>query len=186
MIPGMLLQILTLIVETATSLVGGACLVRLYMQHQRIPFANPAGRFVFAATDWIVVPLRRIVPAIGRWDTASLLAAWLLKLVQVVVLGVLTGGVRNVAVWPVLAMVHLAALACLSLTVLLILHAVLSWLQPGSPAESLLRRLTAPILLPLQRVVPSVGGVDLAPLVGVLILQIASMVLDAVRQSLLP
>ena len=78
----MLLQILALILDTATSLVGGACLLRLFMQHQRVPFSNPVGRFVFAVSDWLVLPMRKIVPAIGRWDTASLMATWVLKLAQ--------------------------------------------------------------------------------------------------------
>ncbi len=73
------LQIVNLILDVATGLVGGACLMRLVMQWQRLPFQNPIGRFVFAVTDWMVMPLRRFLPAIGRLDTASLVAAWLMK-----------------------------------------------------------------------------------------------------------
>ena len=87
----MFLQIVNLILDVATGLVGGACLMRLVMQWQRLPFQNPIGRFVFAVTDWLVMPLRRILPAVGRLDTSSLVAAWLMKLSHVVAMWALSG-----------------------------------------------------------------------------------------------
>ena len=82
----MLYQIISLLLEVATGVLAGACLLRLYMQYQRIPMSarsgNPLGRFVFALTDWLVLPLRRVLPALGRWDLASLVAAYLLELAQ--------------------------------------------------------------------------------------------------------
>ena len=78
----MFLQILSFLLDVAAGLLGGACLLRLYMQLQRIPFGNPVGRFVFALTDWIVLPLRKILPGYKRWDFASLLAAYLFELAQ--------------------------------------------------------------------------------------------------------
>ncbi|HWP13222.1 MAG TPA: YggT family protein, partial [Ramlibacter sp.] len=75
-------QIISFLLDVAIGLLGGTCLLRLYMQHQRISFKNPVGRFVFALTDWLVLPLRRILPSMGRWDTASLVAAFLLELAQ--------------------------------------------------------------------------------------------------------
>ena len=62
----MLYQIISFVLEVATSLFGGACLLRLYMQHQRVPFGNPVGRFVFALTDGLVLHLRRVVPSTVR------------------------------------------------------------------------------------------------------------------------
>jgi YggT family protein len=180
----MLLQILALILDTATSLVGGACLLRLFMQHQRVPFSNPVGRFVFAVSDWLVLPMRKIVPAIGRWDTASLLATWVLKLAQIVVLSVLSTGVRNAPAWPILATLAVAQLMILAATVLLIAHVVLSWVQPRTPVADLVTRLVAPVLHPLRRLLPPLGGVDLSPLLAVLLLQIGSLVLDGVARSL--
>jgi hypothetical protein len=59
----MLFQIISFLLDVAAGLLGGACLLRLYMQYQRIPFGNPVGRFVFALTDWIVLPLRKVLPA---------------------------------------------------------------------------------------------------------------------------
>jgi hypothetical protein len=58
----MFFQIISFLLDVVAGLLGGACLLRLYMQYQRIPFGNPVGRFVFALTDWIVLPLRACCP----------------------------------------------------------------------------------------------------------------------------
>ena len=87
----MLLEIITFVLDVVVGFVAGACLLRLYMQHQRVPFGNPVGRMVFALTDWLVLPLRRVVPAAGRWDLASLVAALLLELAQYALLWLLLG-----------------------------------------------------------------------------------------------
>ena len=87
----MLFDILTFVVELAVTLIGGACLLRLAMRWRRMSFGNPVGRFVQGLSDWLIVPLQRVVPPSGRLDTASLLGVWLLKLAQYVLLLSLLG-----------------------------------------------------------------------------------------------
>jgi YggT family protein len=173
----MLYPIISFLLEVTAGLFGGACLLRLYMQHQRVPFANPVGRFVFALTDWLVIPLRRLLPAMGRWDTASAVGAYLLKLAQVALLGWVAGHWGGAAFWPLLALVGLAQLVVSGLTALLVVYAVMSWVQPHSPVADVLDRLCAPLLRPFRRMIPLVGGVDLTPLVVLVLLQVAGMLL---------
>ena len=78
----MLYQILTLVLDMVAGLFTGACLLRWYMQSQRIAFNNPVGQLVFGLSDWLVMPLRRVVPPLVRTDLSSLLAALLLQLAQ--------------------------------------------------------------------------------------------------------
>jgi YggT family protein len=183
----MLIQILAFLLDVVTGLVGGACLLRIFMQHQRVPFANPVGRLVFALSDWLVLPLRRILPSVGRWDTASLVGVWLLKLGQVVCLGLLTSGVgdRAAVFWPLLAALGVAQLLVSGLSALLIVQAVLTWVQPHSTLSDVLGRLCLPLLRPVQRWIPPVGGVDLSPLVVLVGLQIAGMLLAALARNVL-
>lgn len=185
----MLYQIVSLLLDVVIGLIGGACLLRLYMQHQRVPFGNPLGRFVFAVTDWLVLPLRRVLPSLGRWDTASVVGAWLLELLQVVLLWLLAGAVGSAAVLPLVATFGVVRLAISALTVLVIVSAVLSWVQASQGRSSItadvLDRLSAPLLRPFRRVLPMVGGVDLSPLALLLVLQIAGIVLAAVQVSVL-
>jgi YggT family protein len=185
----MLHQIISLLLQVVVGLVTAVCLLRLYLQHQRIAFSirsgNPLGPFIFALTDWLVLPLRRIAPPVGRWDTASLLAAYLLQLLQAVILWFLAGA-GGPAVWLLLAAaVGLAQLALSSASILVIVYAVLSWVQAGSPLASLVGRLVVPWLSPIRRVVPLVGGIDLSPLVLLVLLQVAGIVLGGVAASLL-
>ncbi len=178
-------QIISFLLEVATSLLGGACLLRLYMQYQRVPFANPVGRFVFALTDWLVLPLRRFVPPLGRWDVASLMGAYLLKFVQFGLLWLMAGGMASLVWVPVLAVFGLAQMTISGLTGLLIVYAVLSWTQSASPISAVIERLCAPLLSPLRRLIPLVGGIDLSPLALLVLLQVAAMVLASLQNAVL-
>ncbi|MBN9408555.1 MAG: YggT family protein [Burkholderiaceae bacterium] len=175
----MLFQIISFLLDVAVGLLAGACLLRLYMQYQRIPFGNPVGRLVFALTDWLVLPLRRVLPAVGRWDTASLAGAFLLKLAQMAILWALRGAAAPVALVLLQAVFGVAQLVITGLIALLIIYAILSWVQQGgpSPLYDVLDRLCAPVLRPLRRVIPLVGGFDLSPLALLVLLQVALIVL---------
>ena len=180
----MLYEILSLLLDVLTGLVGGACLLRMYMQQQRIPFSNPLGRLVFALTNWLVLPLRRVLPALGTWDSASLVGAFLLLLAQFGLLWLLSGAQRP-AVVPVLALFGLARLVISGLMGLLIVYAILSWTQNYSPLAALLDRLCAPLLSPLRRVLPLLGGLDLSPLALLVLLQILAIVLRSLQDTAL-
>ncbi|MFL6695342.1 MAG: YggT family protein [Ramlibacter sp.] len=175
----MVYQIFSFLLDVVGGLLGGACLLRLYMQYQRVPFGNPIGRFVFALTDWLVLPLRRVLPAYRRWDTASLIGAFLIELAQYALLWALVGrdGFEGVFL---LALFGLVRLVISSMTALVIVYAVLSWVQNDSPLADIIERLCAPLLRPIRRVIPLVGGIDLSPLVLLVLLQVVSMLLTGV------
>ena len=185
----MLYQIFSLLLEVAVGVLAGACLLRLYMQYQRIPMSarsgNPLGRFLFALTDWLVLPLRRVIPSVGRWDLASLVGAFLLQLAQFVLLWAIAGAGDGLFAVPVLAAFGVLRMAISGMTGLVIVYAVLSWVQTQSVAADFLERLVMPLLIPIRRVVPLVGGIDLSPLVLLIILQIAGIVLGNVQAAVL-
>jgi YggT family protein len=186
----MFYQIVSLLLEVVVGLVGGACLLRLYMQYQRIPMSarsgNPLGRFVFALTDWLVLPLRRVIPALGRWDTASLLAAYLLELARFLIMWLLLGGgTSGLGSVPIAAVFGLARVAISGMTGLIIIYAVLSWVQTNNVLADVLERLCAPPLTPIRRVMPLVGGIDLSPLVLLVLLQIAGILLGELERMAL-
>lgn len=177
-------QIISFLLDVAVGLFGGACLLRLYMAHQRVPFGNPVGHFVFALTDWLVLPLRRLLHSRGRWDWASLLGVYLLVLVQYVVLWLLAGTEGSPLYLPVLAVFGLVRLVISGLTGLLIIYALMSWVQTGaSPLFRVIERLCEPLLRPIRRILPLIGGIDLSPLVLLVLLQVASMVWWSIQQT---
>ena len=174
----MLYQIPSFLLDVIVGLLGGACLLRLYMQYQRVPFGNPLGRFVFAISDWIVMPLRRVVPSFRRWDLASAIAAWLLVMVKFLLLWLLIGNMGRIAILPLMSLIGLLQLAVSGLTALLVVYAVLSWV-PGANSVllDLIGRLAIPLVRPFRRLIPPIGGVDLSPLAAIVVLQVIAIVL---------
>ena len=187
----MLIRILAFLLETFFFVLIGAALLRAWMNFCRVNMRAQPGSFVMAVTDWLVKPLRRVLPkawAQSRIDWASVVAAALLALVYALLSALLFGvlaGTRDLAAFgptalPSLLLFAVKMLVRVALQTAMILvfgFAILSWVQPGSPAYSLLGRLTEPLLAPLRRVIPTVGGLDLSALALILILQIGLMVL---------
>src|SRR5829696_2503617 len=128
----MFFQITSFLLDVVAGLLGGACLLRMYMQYQRVPFGNPVGRFIFALTNWIVLPLRRVLPGYKRWDFASLLAAYLFELAQFGIIWLLIGR-GNPALVPLLALFGLIRLVLSGAIGLVIVYAILSWVRADSP-----------------------------------------------------
>ena len=167
--------------DIASTVPAGACLLRMLMQFHRTPFGTPVGQFVLWASDWIVLPLRRVFTAWRRWDLASLFAAYVVKFAQCLLLS-LFSGVEWVRLPGVLAVVPLLALIqlCVALFSGLMIVAVLqTW--PGAftvPGIALVTRLTDPLLGPLRRWLPPFNGVDFTPVVWILGLQILGWVVS--------
>jgi YggT family protein len=178
-------QIISFLLDVAAGLLGGACLLRLYMQYQRVPFGNPVGRFVFALTDWLILPLRKVLPSIRRWDTASVVAVYLVELAQYGLLWLLLGRVGGAALLPVLAFFGALRLVISGLTGLVIVYAVLSWVRADTPISDIIERLCVPLLRPWRKLIPLVGGIDLSPLAFLVVLQVAAIVLATVQAAVI-
>lgn len=103
------------------------------------------------------MPLRRVIPPVGRWDVSSLVAAALLQLAQYFLLTLLLGAASAWAWLPWLALCGLARVAVSGLIGLLIVYAVMSWVQARSPLSDVIARLCEPVLRPLRRIIPLVG-----------------------------
>jgi YggT family protein len=179
----MFVQITSFLLDVAAGLLGGACLLRMYMQYQRVPFGNPVGRFIFALTDWIVLPLRKVLPGYKKWDLSSLIAAYLLELAQFGILALMIG--RGYGYVPVLAVFGLVRLAISGAIGLVIVYAILSWVQADSPIVDVIGRVTSPMLRPFRRIIPLVGGFDLSPLALLVLLQVAAIIVANLQDALL-
>ena len=181
----MLFQIVSLLLDVACGLLTGVCLLRLYMQMQRISFSNPVGQMVFALSDWLVLPLRKIVPSVGRWDLSCLIGALLAQLLHYGLLAVIFGVGTGLLFPFILALFGVLRVAVTGLMGLIIANSVLSWVQTRSPISGVIERLCAPILNPLRRVIPLLGGIDFSPLVALLALQVVTIVLGNLQMRML-
>jgi YggT family protein len=138
---------------------------------------NPIAPFVFTLTNWIVLPARRFVPAMGRLDTASLVAAYAVLLAKHSLLWILAGATAHWLSLMTSAAFELLNVMLSGLMWLTIAYALMSWFSAATDARYFLAQLVEPLLSPLRRVLPHMGGVDLSPLVLLLLIQIADIVL---------
>lgn len=177
------MQALLFLLDAVVGFFATLFLLRFIMQWFRVSFSGQLGTFVVQLTNWAVKPLRRVIPGMGGFDWASLLPAFLLELAFAIVALSLSGALANADGSQLLPWVLLhTARSVLRLGVYifvaaLILQAVLSWINPYSPLAAPTQQLTRPLLAPLQRVLPPIAGIDLSPLVAILLLQVVLMLL---------
>ena len=169
-----MLPILQLIVDTAASVVGGVLLLRFWMQVIRVRPPASIAQFTFTLTDWLVRPLRRILPGLGGYDWASLIGAFLIVLAasSVMLLAGVTG--QGVVLYALFRFLNWIVYGFMGL---LIIEVIFSWINPHAPLAPFVHALNDPLLRPLRRVIPPVGGLDLSVLVALILLQIAQYLL---------
>ena len=182
------MRIVFFLLETLFFFLMAMALLRAWMNHLRVHMSAQPGRFAMAVTDWLVQPVRRILPRAlsqSRIDWGSILSAILLALAYGGIWLMLASGVSEVSASPAAWVITILTMALRILVrtllqgfmILLIGYAILSWVQPQSPVMGTLDRLVAPLLRPIRRVIPLVGGVDLSVLVLIILLQVGLMVL---------
>lgn len=178
------MRVLFFLLEVLFFFLIAGCLLRAWMNQLRINMSAQPGRFAMAISDWLVQPLRRVLPRAlmqSRVDWGSLLAALLLALVYGLLWWLLASATgSHMAALPVIVAMAfrlLLRVVLQGLMLVLLGYALLSWLQPQSPVMGLLDRLCAPVLRPVRRLVPTVGGVDLSVLVLLVLLQVGLMLL---------
>jgi YggT family protein len=166
------LSIVTLIVDTIATVLGGVLLLRFWMQAIRVRPPQPVAQFTFQLSDWLVRPLRRVVPGVGGYDWASLLGAFLIVLAATSVMLIAGLSFQTVLL---MALYRFLQWILYGFMALLIIEAVFSWINPHAPLAPFVRALNEPLLRPLRKVVPLVGGLDLTVLVALILLQVALM-----------
>lgn len=179
----MLHSILTLIVDTVAGVLAGVLLLRFWMQVVRVRPPASLAQFTFQLTDWLVRPLRRLVPGVGGYDWASLLGAFLIVIPSIVV---------KLAMWLnfsietllLYSIVRLLEWTLYGFIGLILLEVIFSWVNPRAPMAPFVQALNAPLLRPLRRIVPLIGNIDLSSFVALILLQIALQLLNALAVRL--
>ena len=173
----LLLTILQYIIDAAATILGGVLLLRFWMQAVRVRPPSTVAQFTFTLTDWLVKPLRRILPGVGGYDWASLLGAFLVVVLASSLLFVVGFDVQMVLLHALLRFLNWIIYGFMAL---LIIQAVFSWINPNAPLAPFVNALGEPLLRPVRKVIPPLGGLDLSVLVVLVLLQIAQLVLSRV------
>jgi YggT family protein len=168
-------QVVLFLAETFLSLLLYVFLLRLMLQWTRGNFRNPIAQAIVRLSNWLIMPLRRVLPPLGRLDTASLLAAYAMALVQTAALAViLAGALPDAFPWLLAALVELIRSALWLYFWAIFIYALSSMIAPGanSPLQDLLESLCEPVLQRIRSAVPSVAGLDLSPMWAGIIIQV--------------
>ncbi len=177
------MRALIYIIETIASLFTFVLLLRFWLPWVGADFRNPVSQGILKATSPLINPLRRFVPSIGRIDTATVLVAFLVQVITVVAVLLIMG----IPILPkfviVAAIFELLTLSLQLFIFAIILRIVLSWIAPSTynPATALLADLTDPILRPLRRYIPPIGGFDVSPIFAIIMLGALSILLEDSR-----
>jgi len=157
---------LTYLIGTLIDLYVAAVLLRLLLQWVRADFYNPLSQFLIRLTNPALVPLRRLIPSIGRLDTASVVLMLLLEIVAVALVSKIASQDLNLQQVIAYSVIKLLMTLLMTYFFLIIVSVVLSWLGRGvrHPFVPLVYQLTEPVLRPIRKVIPPIAGIDLSPL----------------------
>ena len=166
------MQAVLFLIDTAFSLYLMVVILRLWLQLARADFYNPFSQFVVKATNPLVLPLRRLIPSIGSLDSATLVLAYGIMLAKMLLMQLLGQGQVALGASLIFAAVLLVKEILTLLFWILVVRALLSWFSQGrSPVELVMHQLTEPVLRPVRRIIPPIGGLDLSVLVVLVGLQ---------------
>lgn len=182
----MLADILITILLIASTFYMTIVLLRFLLQLARADFYNPISQFAVKATNPLLRPLRRVIPGWGGLDGAALVLAVLIQaLALFLVLVAMNGGIPGInpltlLVWAILNVLDLIVKIYFWSVIAVV---VVSWIAPGSnhPAIQLVAQITEPVMRPVRNIMPSMGGLDLSPIIVFLILNVVSVVIDHLK-----
>ncbi len=168
------------LIQTLFGIYEVIILLRFLLQLVRADFYNPISQFIVKATNLPLRPLRRIIPGLAGMDIASLVLLLVVVIVELLLLSV----VANLPLPTLPGMIALALVEILKLLIYVLLFsvfvlAILSWISQGgyNPVANLLYQITAPLLRPARRLLPPMGGLDLSPMVVMIVLYLMILLL---------
>ena len=169
------------LVQTAFGLYAALVLLRLLFQAMDVDFRNPLSQFVYKATQPVLKPLRRVLPMRSRVEPALVVLLLLVQLLEVYALSGLRGYLPGLIGALLMAVAQSLSLLTLTLSALLIVRAIASWVVAAgggyNPMLRLLEQLTEPLLAPVRRIIPPLGGMDFSVLLALVAVQLVSILL---------
>ena len=175
----MLNQALLFLLDALLQPFAALLLLRFHLQWLRAPMRNSIGEFVMTLTNFLVLRVRRFIPPVSGYDTASLLLAFAVEAIYLVATLWAQGFV--LVGFPLLGLLAWTAVKLLKLSIYLLMgalfvQAILSWVNPHSPLGGLANVLTFRFLAPLRRIIPPIGNIDLMVLALFIALQLILIV----------
>lgn len=172
-------QAVSYLIGTLIDLYVAAILLRVLLQWARADFYNPLCQFLVKVTNPVVVPFRRLIPAIGPIDTGSIVVMLLLQAIGVFLITTLGAVEMSPAQVLIYSGIKLLMMVLLTYLVLIIVSVILSWFggRARHPIVPLIYQLTEPVLRPFRKVIPPIAGIDLSPLFALIAIRFLMLLL---------
>ena len=167
------------LINTLFSLYILTVMLRFILAVVRADFYNPVSQFLVKVTNPPLLPLRKLIPSIGKVDTSSLVLMLVLQMASFGLIALLRSGEISLGALVILSIAELVGLLLNVFLFAIFIQVILSWVNPGTynPVVSLLYSITEPVLRPCRRLIPPMSGMDLSPLVALIAIQLAKMLL---------
>ena len=176
--PSNLTAALVFIINAVAQLYLFVLLLRLLLPWMGADFRNPIAQAILKITSPVVVPIRRIIPPFGRIDTATVLVAYIIQYLLILVILLIYGQSAGFLAVALTALVDLILLTLRLFVFAIIIRVILSWIAPGgyNPATAIIHTLTDRVLVPFRRIIPPLGGLDLSPLAAIILITAVTIV----------
>ena len=174
-------EILVFLIDTLFNLYISFLVIRMLLGLARADFYNPVSQFLVKITNPVIKPLRRFVPAIGKIDTATIVAIVGLKVIELFLLSVVAGGSFSGSFLPFVIGGLLEMIVWVYI-IAIIIQVVVSWLgnTHGNPVIPLINSLTEPLVRPVRKVIPPIAMIDLSPMVVIILLQVSLILIRSI------
>lgn len=176
-------QALIFVLKTFTHLYLLLLLLRFWLPLLRADFRNPVAQGVLRITSPLVVPLRRFIPAIGRVDTATVLVAFTIEYLLILLLLTLSRITPEFLPIAITAIMDLAVLSLNMFFFVILIKIIMSWVAPNNynPVTAMLTTISEPVLRPFRRMLPPIGGIDISPIFAIVIIQAGIIILQTYK-----
>ena len=171
---------LVFLIDVLFGLYIGIIALRIIMQWAQWEYHNPLVQLIIRATQVPVKFLRQYIPSLGRWDSATIVLLVAITFIKIVLLSLLQSIPLNIILLIRWMLGDIFSLFITLFSASIFIQVILSWLAPhggDNPITPLISRMNSPLLRPIRRWLPPMGGLDLSPLVAILGLQVLSMLI---------
>jgi YggT family protein len=174
---------LIFIISTVAQLFLFVMLLRFWLPWLRADFRNPIAQGILRLTSPLVIPVRRLIPPIGRLDTATVVVAFAIQYLTVLIILTLSAVTPSIAPIALTSLIDLVLLSMRLFTFAIFIHIILSWIAPGTynPATAFISMLVEPVMRPFRSIIPPIGGLDISPIFAIIALQAGSIFLSTLR-----
>ncbi len=174
---------LIFIISTFAQLFLLILLLRFWLPWLKADFRNPIAQGILRLTSPLVIPVRRIVPPIGRLDSATVVVAFAIQYLTVLIILTLSSIAPAIIPIALTSLVDLVLLSLRLFTFAIFIHIILSWIAPGTynPATAFISMLVEPVMRPFRSIIRPMGGLDISPIFAIIALQAGAIFLSTLR-----